>query len=245
MARILIEEEYNAKRNAILAAAQELVYSKGYEKMTIQDILNALGISKGTFFHYFSSKQVLLETLVERFMDEGEKQIVPIVRDENLTALQKLNRYFEVASQWKAGRKAYLLRLMRVWYSDHNAIVRQKMLTTSKKRILPLLNPIILQGIREGVFKPSYPEQAGEMVLSLIQNLWDRLCLLILSDENAEKGEVCFQEIKNILSAYTDTVAKVLGVRENTLELIDDEMMKMWLDPNQGDEQNVRIKKHR
>lgn len=243
MARILIEEEYNAKRNTILAAAQDLVYSKGYEKMTIQDILNALGISKGTFFHYFSSKQVLLEALVEQFMDEGEKQIIPIIHNETLTALQKLNRYFEVASQWKTGRKAYLLRLMRVWYSDHNAIVRQKMLTASKKRILPLLTPIILQGIREGVFKPSYPEQAGEIIISLIQSMWDRLSLLLLSDENVE--DACFQEMKTILSAYTDAVVKVLGAGEFTLKLVDDETIKIWLDPNQGDEQNDRIKKHR
>ena len=65
MARIVKEEEYVEKRNEILAVAQRLVYTKGYEQMTIQDMLDELQISKGAFYHYFGSKQALLEALIE------------------------------------------------------------------------------------------------------------------------------------------------------------------------------------
>lgn len=47
MARIVKEKAYAVKRNEILEAAQRLVYTKGYEQMTIQDILDSLQISKG------------------------------------------------------------------------------------------------------------------------------------------------------------------------------------------------------
>ena len=47
------------KRNEILDSARRLVYSKGYEQMTIQDILGELQISKGAFYHYFDSKGAL------------------------------------------------------------------------------------------------------------------------------------------------------------------------------------------
>ena len=66
MARILKEEEYNAKRNKILDFAQGLVYSRGYAHMTIQDILDGLKISRGALYHYFDSKDALLEALVDR-----------------------------------------------------------------------------------------------------------------------------------------------------------------------------------
>lgn len=56
MARIVKEEAYNAKRNEILDIALSLVYSKGYEQMTIQDILDGLHISRGALYHYFDSK---------------------------------------------------------------------------------------------------------------------------------------------------------------------------------------------
>ena len=49
-------KEPSERRNDILDAARRLIYTKGYEQMTIQDILDELGISKGAFYHYFDSK---------------------------------------------------------------------------------------------------------------------------------------------------------------------------------------------
>ncbi|MBK9928235.1 MAG: TetR family transcriptional regulator [Anaerolineales bacterium] len=46
MPRIVKEEDYAARRKEILDVAQRLVYTKGYEKMSIQDILDALKISR-------------------------------------------------------------------------------------------------------------------------------------------------------------------------------------------------------
>lgn len=126
MARILKHEEYMTKRNEILSTAQKLIYTKGYEQMSIQDILNELGISKGNFFHYFSSKQAMLEALIERHMDEGESQLAPVVKDERLSAIEKLNMYFAIANKWKSGQREYLISLLRIWYSDSNAILGKK-----------------------------------------------------------------------------------------------------------------------
>ena len=53
MPRVVKEEDYAARRNEILDVARQLVYTKGYEQMSIQDILDALKISKGAFYHYF------------------------------------------------------------------------------------------------------------------------------------------------------------------------------------------------
>lgn len=53
MARVVKEQEYSQKRNDILDAAVRLIYTKGYERMTIQDIQADLKISSGAFYHYF------------------------------------------------------------------------------------------------------------------------------------------------------------------------------------------------
>ena len=68
MARIVNKEEYNRKRNEILNSAQKLVYTIGYDQMTIQDILNETKMSKGAFYHYFSSKSDLLEALITHML---------------------------------------------------------------------------------------------------------------------------------------------------------------------------------
>lgn len=66
MPRVVKEEDYAARRNEILDVARRLVYTKGYEQMSIQDILDALKISKGAFYHYFDS-----ETIIIRWVDRA------------------------------------------------------------------------------------------------------------------------------------------------------------------------------
>ena len=85
MARIVNKEEYEMRRNEILDAALRLVYTKGYEQMSIQDILAEVHISKGAFYHYFDSKQALLEAMIERMARQVIQLLVPIVQDEHLT----------------------------------------------------------------------------------------------------------------------------------------------------------------
>jgi AcrR family transcriptional regulator len=230
LARIVKEEEYNAKRNEILDSARKLVYTKGYEKMTIQDILNETGISKGSFFHYFSSKQTLLEALIEDFMDKGESRVIPIVKNERMKAIEKLNTYFATASQWKTSQKEYLTAFMKLWYNDSNAIIRQKMITASKKRISPLLSSIILQGVEEGVFKPAHIDYTAEMIISLVQSLWDNLAIKIIT--NAQGTNEIFEDINemnNVISSYTSVIENILGVPKSTVKIIDDETMRAWI----------------
>ena len=74
-------KEFTVKRNEILDVAQRLVYSKGYEQMTIQDILDGVQISKGAFYHYFRSKQDLLDAMIGHMIEEGENLILPIIQD--------------------------------------------------------------------------------------------------------------------------------------------------------------------
>lgn len=109
MARTVKEEEYIARRNEILDVALQLVYSKGYEKMTIQDILDQLKISKGAFYHYFDSKVEVLEAVVERMAAEQVEPIfLSIVQDPHLSALEKLHHYFDMSTRWKTSKKAFV-----------------------------------------------------------------------------------------------------------------------------------------
>ena len=115
MARIVNPSEHEMRRNEILDAAQQLLFTKGYEQMSIQDILTQLKISKGAFYHYFDSKQALLEALIERIADQVILYLKPIVEDEHLSAPEKLQRLFNAASRWKTDRKEVLLTMVNVW----------------------------------------------------------------------------------------------------------------------------------
>jgi len=223
MARIV--KEHTVRRNEILDAAQRLIYTKGYERMTIQDILDDLQISKGAFYHYYSSKQALLEALIERMIDEAEVLLNPIIQAPHLSAFEKLNGYFETAARWKTDQKDYLLALLHGWYSDDNAIVRQKVFASASKRITPALTGIIDQGVQEGVFITPYPECVGDVVFSLFQNLGDAFADLLLSSEPKPDALLNAQRI---VAAYGDALERILGASTGSLNLIDAETLKEW-----------------
>src|SRR5512140_1882198 len=159
MPRVVKEDDYAARCKEILNVARHLVYAKGYEQMSIQDILDALKISKGAFYHYFDSKQALLDGLIEQILGEAEQVLRPIVEAKDLSAIEKMRRYFDAGGRWKTENKAFMIDLLRVWYNDANALMRQKQETAAIKRIAPMLTQIIRQGIAEGVFTTRHPDE--------------------------------------------------------------------------------------
>ena len=139
MTRSVKPEEYAEKRNAILDVAARFITTKGYEQMTTQDILEALQISRGAFYHYFESKQALLLALVERTGEQqAEKLLHPIISDHEMLAQDKLLRVFAVLNQYKQANLDLVFAFMRVWYADENALFRHKLYQTRVKRLAPL-----------------------------------------------------------------------------------------------------------
>ncbi len=226
MARIVKEEEYAVKRKEILDAAQRLVFSTGYEQMSIQDILDQLEISKGAFYHYFNSKQALLDGMVERMLDEAEQVMRPIVDAKDLPAIEKLQRYFSASGRWKTSRKAFMFDLLRVWYTDSNAIVRIKQEAAAFKRIAPLLVEIIRQGIAEGVFTTGYPDQIVSVILGVSQGAGDTMAELLLSEEMPADA---LERLEAIASAYSQALERILGAPAGSLPLVDLDMLKEWV----------------
>src|SRR6202048_431694 len=146
MARTVNATLYTVRRDAFLDVAQRLVQSKGYEAMSIQDVLNELEASKGAFYHYFDSKQALLEAVIERFADTGMAGLPAILDDPELPALRKLEKVFASIARFKAEQKELVLAVMEVWKSDGNALAREKLRRLSASRLLPLLTVVVRQG---------------------------------------------------------------------------------------------------
>jgi TetR/AcrR family transcriptional repressor of nem operon len=220
-----IVKDYAERRKEILGVTQRLIYAKGYEQMTIQEILDEIQISKGAFYHYFDSKQDLLEALIEHMQQEAEQFITPIVEDVELPALEKLQRLIDTSARWKTAHKEFILALMRVWYADDNAIVRQKVQSGLVKQTSPIFTTIIRQGIREGVFTTPFPDHMGEIILSVLQGLGDTFVDILIFSEPAHDD---LNRIKTAVAAYTDALERILGSDSGSLQLLDAETIETW-----------------
>lgn len=226
MVRLVKQEEYDAKRAEILDAAQRLVLSKGYERMTIQDILGDLGMSNGAFYHYFPTKPAVMEALIERMLHSAEQPLLAILHDPRLSALDKLQGFFATLGHLRSANKSFLVDLLRVWYADDNAIVRQKVEAATAVRRAALLAEVIRQGIQEGVFETPYPDQAGEVVHALATGMDNSIARLMLSFEQASDRQRLVESVVAAHDAYIDAIERLLSIPSASLQRADPQAVR-------------------
>ena len=238
MARTVNEQEHARKRNEILDATMRLILAKGYERMTIQDIIADLRISSGAFYHYFDSKSSVLEAFIERIRDSWQEPLLPIVRAPHLSAIEKLRGYFATFDRLRREQRANVFEVGRVWYRDENAIVREKVEAAILQQRAPLLTEIVRQGVREGVFTTPYPDQSGEVLMSLLHGMENTHArLLLISSASDRDVPRVIEDVVTVHAAYMEAIERALGAPSNCLYRLDAEAVRAWVtteteDPN-------------
>jgi AcrR family transcriptional regulator len=213
------------RREAFLDSAQGLIQAKGYEQMTVQDVLDELDASRGAFYHYFDSKVALLDAVVQRTLVQGLEAVAPVVADPNLSAIEKLSHLFSGIAAWKAERKELVLALLQVWYSDDNALVRDKLRQGATTHLGPLLASIIQQGNAEGAFKVTSPDDSARVLVCLLQGVQDLAGELYFA---RKANTITYQSVEGRLAAHMEALERVLGVPAGTLRLIDEPTLREW-----------------
>jgi len=230
MARPVKPEGVAKKRQEILEAAERFVFTKGYEQMSIQDILDEVKMSSGAFHHYFDSRAALLEALIEWIKQATEEPLLPIIHDPRLSAVEKLQGFFETLDRLRSARQADVVKLLRVWYTDDNAIVRQKVDEAILEQRAPLLTKVVRQGIREGSFTTAYPEKASEILLVLLQGMGNTHARLLLSlVQKRDDDQRVIAEIIATHAAYMDAVERGLGALPHSFYRADVDVVNVWV----------------
>jgi TetR/AcrR family transcriptional repressor of nem operon len=234
MARTIKKEERDAKRGDVLDAALRLIYTKGYAKMSLQDILDALKISKGALYHYFDSKQQILDALIDRMAAEAQKVVLPVIEDPKLSAIQKLQGYFDASAKWKIEQKEIIIGLMRMWYDEKNDIIRQKLAVESVPQTARVIEAIIRQGIKEKVFTTRFPEQAAVLFAQISIGTSDTVVRLLLSPERTTP-----KKVGATLDAYIDVIERMLGAPSGSLKAPSPDTFKEWFKGSKKDSKRL------
>lgn len=227
MPRTLDPTAYAVRRDAFLDVAERLMRSRGWDHVTVQDILDAAGASRGAFYHYFDSKEALLEAVVERMTDAAIAVIEPIAADPHLPAPAKLQAVFSTAGRWKTERSDLLLGLMRSWYSDENDLVRLRAARSGAARMTPILAGIARRGAAEGAFSCTSPDDAATILLALLNGSSDAIGRLVLDRED---GRTSFDEVERSMAAYEEAIERILGLPAGSFVLVDTPALHVWFD---------------
>jgi len=167
MVRIVKKPE--ERRQEILAMAQKLFLEKEYETTSLNDVVNALGVAKGTVYHYFKSKEALLDAVVESISEQYLSKVRSKLKKSEAGSLEKMKalvKAMNVSSDWK--------HTLENLHRSGNMGLHLRLLALTVKKMAPLFAEIIQQGCKEGIFKTENPLEAAEFFLAGFQFLTDQ-----------------------------------------------------------------------
>ena len=168
------------KKKQIIETAERLFYEKGYEQTSIQDILDATGLSKGGFYHYFDAKSALLDEIC-RLQSERDREATARAVAARDSAVDQLNAFFGCCGLWRRDRADYAGLMLRAAYRGDGASLRERLRSQLMENALPLLNGIIARGIDQKVSFTRFPDEIGELIIRLFANISDELALTAVS----------------------------------------------------------------
>ena len=118
-----IVKEAEVRREEILDAAEKLFAAKGFDNTSTGDILDAVGIARGTLYYHFKSKEEILDGVIQRITDHLVQSAGEIVRTKELPVLERLTKAIQALNvESRIG-----VEIMEQVHRPQNALMHQKM----------------------------------------------------------------------------------------------------------------------
>jgi len=194
MNQLELTEKQTKRYNRILSHTEELLYTVGYNKLSLTEITNHLRISRSTIYEYFGSKEALVEEVVKLISQRLNGGLEEVVQDGTLTTSEKFIHLAQVQSQNLNANCFRLLQDLKI-YLPH---LYQQFEEGRKQREANGYKTLIEQGDSEGLFDPSLPQDfLLELYLKMGQLLSDTN---ITNNISYNKSEAMQSIIKVFLS---------------------------------------------
>ena len=198
-------------KTELLTAAWELFAQNGYENTPINDILARVGVSKGAFYHYFDSKEDLLKTIVDRFIERIRVELMALLEPRDLPASERLNRLLGATSDWRTAQTDAVNQLTNVLYMRGNLQLRDRLFSRMEALLVPVLTEIIVAGVKEESFKTAEPVETARFIYHLTIDLLDMQVQSVLEMNHRHINPILLERRANL---YLDFLERLLGASE-------------------------------
>lgn len=158
-------------RDNIVAVGQRIMAGKGFSAVGLNEILATAGVPKGSFYHYFGSKDAFGEALLAKYFEDYLAEMDVTLRQPDKTPAQRLVAYFD---QWRANQSFEDCqgKCLAVKLGAEVADLSEPMRLTLKQGtagIVARLAEAIEQGVAEGSLKA---EGSAAQVAASLYQLW-------------------------------------------------------------------------
>lgn len=181
-----VVKEAEERKNEILDVAERLFGTKGFDHTSTNDILNEIGIARGTLYYHFKSKEDILDAMIDRITKQLVDKAKSITKQKEMPVLQRLTMTITALNlETPLGNE-----IMELVHKPQNALMHQKMQENLLALVNPLITELVIEGIEQGIFRTDYPEETVEMALLYSNAVFDNL--VELSEEAKSKKVAAF-----------------------------------------------------
>ena len=199
-----IVKEAEERKEEILDAAEKLFGTKGFDHTSTNDILEAVGIARGTLYYHFKSKEEILDGVIERISNCLMSDAGKVIRDTELPVLERLTKAILALNvESEIGHE-----VMEQVHRPQNALMHQKMQQQLLDGITPLFTELVKEGVRQGICHTDYPGEVVEMTLIYANTAFDELNMEGLSQEKREQK----------IDGFIYNIERLMGMEEGSLQ---------------------------
>ena len=199
-----IVKEADERKNEILDVAAELFASKGYEKTSTGDILDRVGIARGTLYYHFKSKEDILDALIERINRMLITGAIKVAEDKSLPVVERIIRTI-TSLNVDSGEATIGHEVLEQVHKPQNALMHQKMQQSLLDGVVPVLTGLVEEGNAQGIFHVKYPRETTEMLVLYSVTVFD--------DRFSQTPE----QLTNRIQAFLHNIEKLLGAEESSM----------------------------
>ena len=206
------------RRNELLDCAQSLFLERGYDNASLNEVIVAAGVSKGAFYHYFASKEALLEALAARFAEAALARIRTVLDDPDLDPLERLNAFLAKGRQDKMENVETVWVLFEPLFRPENLVLFHRIHVATHALVSPVLRQIISQGVADGIFDTFDPAGVADMVLQLGADTHG-IVSTALGAGGPEEMDEAIHALERRIRLYETALSRILGLPDGSIRL--------------------------
>ncbi|MBA3992233.1 MAG: TetR family transcriptional regulator [Cyanobacteria bacterium DS2.3.42] len=185
-AKVLTKQD---TRQLLIEAGAEVMIEKGYTNSGIQEVLSKVGVPKGSFYHYFQSKEDFALAIIEEFDREFMAFLLPILNDKSLSPKERLRSFCHNKRECMRAsncRRGCLIGNLSQEMADQSETLRQALSEVMEKR-LNVFTTCIEEGQQIGEFTKSLDSR---IIADLFLSSWEGAIMRAKTTKNLEPLDV-------------------------------------------------------
>lgn len=203
-----VVKEAEVRKSEILDAAAALFGEKGFDSTSTNDILDVVGIARGTLYHHFKSKEDIMDALIERQTNRLLARAREVAEDKSGSVEERMVRTIMAlhVEETEHGEEQEMIQHL---HNPQNALMHQKTQRILLGQVPAILAGILEDGIAAGVIDTPYPLEAMEIAFTYLNTVLDDDILELTPKQRSTK-----------IQAFLFLMERMLGAKPGQFSLI-------------------------